>query len=109
MIWFNRFQSPFSTIVSKGRLLTRNYFVRFILYLCISVPCCFMLPTILGALCYMITSLIYLVAAIKGEEWQPIVTDTETPGPKIIEAPQRPPPRRPEISQRLPENLNNQL
>uniref|UniRef100_A0A9I3VUP1 Cytochrome b-245 light chain n=1 Tax=Biomphalaria glabrata TaxID=6526 RepID=A0A9I3VUP1_BIOGL len=105
-----RFQHPLSILISKGRLLTRNYFVRFVFYLCVSVPCCFMLPTILGALCYMITSLIYLVAAIKGEQWQPIEVDKEETGPKVIEQPRRPPPRRPDVSQRGPqENNSNQV
>ncbi|XP_059170236.1 cytochrome b-245 light chain-like [Physella acuta] len=95
-----RFQYPFALIVRQGRLLTRNYFVRFVFYLAIAVPCCFMLPTLLGALCYMLTSFIYLVAGIKGEEWLLIEPEKKSEGPKIIEAPTRPPPRTPDISHR---------
>ncbi|CAL1540087.1 unnamed protein product [Lymnaea stagnalis] len=94
-----KFQHPLTSVVSQGRLLTRNYFVRFVLYLSISVPCCFMLPTVLGALCYMITSIIYLVAGIRGEEWLPIIPNKEEVGPRVIEQPTRPPPRRPDTSQ----------
>lgn len=89
------FQFCFTIIVKQGRLLTRNYFVRFVFYLLISIACCFHLSTILGGICFMITSLIYLVAALKGEEWIPIENETEESGPKVIPQPKNPPPRRP--------------
>ncbi|XP_005096802.1 cytochrome b-245 light chain [Aplysia californica] len=92
------FQRPLTIIVSQGRLLTRNYFVRFVLYLALSVPCCFVLPTLLGALCLMISGFIYLLAAVKGEEWHPVEAKKDEPGPKTIQEPKRPPPRRPETS-----------
>jgi len=49
----------------------RNYFVRFILYLLFAVPCVFNLGTVMGGVCLLITSIIYLRAAVSGESWQP--------------------------------------
>ncbi|BFZ00192.1 hypothetical protein BsWGS_03231 [Bradybaena similaris] len=89
-----KFQFPLSVLVSKARLLTRTYLIRFIVYLIISVPCCFILPTLLGALCYMTTSCIYLVAGIRGEEWTPIGREATQQGPAVFEEIRRPPPRR---------------
>ncbi|BFZ00193.1 hypothetical protein BsWGS_03232 [Bradybaena similaris] len=94
MLYINRFQFPLSVLVSKARLLTRTYLIRFIVYLIISVPCCFILPTLLGALCYMTTSCIYLVAGIRGEEWTPIGREATQQGPAVFEEIRRPPPRR---------------
>jgi len=91
-----KFQRPFAVIVAQGRFVTRNYFVRFVLYLILSVPCCFILPTLMGALCYMLCGLIYFVAAVKGEEWQPVLeVKSDQYGPEVIQEPSRPPPRRP--------------
>ncbi|CAG5123178.1 unnamed protein product [Candidula unifasciata] len=90
-----KFQFPLSVVVSKGRLLTRSYLVRFIVYLIISVPCCFILPTLLGAVCYMTTGCIYLAAGISGEEWTPIGREPMQQGPTVFEEIRRPPPRGP--------------
>ncbi|GFR57854.1 cytochrome b-245 light chain [Elysia marginata] len=89
----------FATVVVKqGGLLTRNYFIRFVFYLVISVPCCFILQTVLGAVCFIITSIIYLTAGVRGEEWQPIIPQKAEQGPKVIAEPTRPPPRRPDAA-----------
>ncbi|XP_046543639.1 cytochrome b-245 light chain-like isoform X2 [Haliotis rubra] len=73
----------------KGRTLERR----------ISVPCCFILPTLLGGMCFLITSAIYFVAALKGEEWKAAGLDTESPsqqpGPRVLQPPSHPPPRQP--------------
>ncbi|XP_067651494.1 cytochrome b-245 light chain-like isoform X1 [Haliotis asinina] len=94
-----RFQKPLTILVRCGGLVTRNYFIRFVFYLVISVPCCFILPTLLGGMCFLITSAIYFVAALKGEEWKPAGLDTESPsqqpGPRVLQPPSHPPPRRP--------------
>ncbi|KAK3786430.1 hypothetical protein RRG08_012419 [Elysia crispata] len=91
-----RYQYLATVIVTRGGVFTRNYFIRFVFYLVISVPCYFILQTILGALCFMITSFIYLTAGVKGEEWRPIQPKEAEQGPKIIAEPTRPPPRRPD-------------
>ncbi|GFO24976.1 cytochrome b-245 light chain [Plakobranchus ocellatus] len=93
-----RYQYVVTVIVMKGGLFTRNYFIRFVFYLVISVPCCFILQTVLGASCLIITSFIYLAAGVKGEEWQPIPLKKDEQGPKVIAEPTRPPPRRPDTT-----------
>ncbi|KAK7114392.1 cytochrome b-245 light chain-like [Littorina saxatilis] len=98
-----KFQFCFTAVVRQGRLLTRNYFVRFVFYLVISVACCFHLSTLLGGLCFMITSVIYMVAAIKGEEWIPVEPVEDSSGPAVIPEPRKPPPRKP------PPSPSNQL
>ncbi|KAK6185835.1 hypothetical protein SNE40_007981 [Patella caerulea] len=92
-----KFQRPLTKFVQCGGLLTRNYFVRFVLYLIFTVPCCFILPTLLGGMCFFITSAIYFTAAIKGEEWKPVLEDVteRKQGPTVIEPPRHPPPRHP--------------
>lgn len=57
-----------------------------------------MLPTVLGCVCVAIASLIYLLAAIRGEQWEPImprVESKERPGQSMKEPPSNPPPRPP--------------
>ncbi|XP_076470323.1 cytochrome b-245 light chain-like isoform X1 [Babylonia areolata] len=88
-------QFCFTAVVRQGRLLTRNYFIRFVFYLVISVACCFHLSTVLSGVCFIITSIIYMVAALKGEEWIPVEREKESSGPNIIPEPKNPPPRRP--------------
>ncbi|KAL8612426.1 hypothetical protein ACOMHN_008411 [Nucella lapillus] len=85
----------FTIVVRQGRLLTRNYFIRFVFHLVISVACCFHLSTLLGGVCFIITSIIYMVAALKGEEWLPVEREEESTGPRVIPQPKNPPPRRP--------------
>ncbi|XP_041077802.1 cytochrome b-245 light chain [Polyodon spathula] len=78
--------------------LTRNYFVRAGLHAVLSVPGGFMLPTVLGCVCVAIASLIYLLAAIRGEQWEPIMPQVESkerPGQSMKEPPSNPPPRPP--------------
>ncbi|XP_025114894.1 cytochrome b-245 light chain-like [Pomacea canaliculata] len=102
-----KFQYCFTVVVRTGGLITRNYFVRFILHLLLSVACCFHLSTLLGGICFMITSAIYLMAAFKGEEWTPVEKEKdpeEDNEPNIIPQPRKPPPRRP-----LQTEADNQL
>ncbi|KAK6477198.1 cytochrome b-245 light chain [Huso huso] len=78
--------------------LTRNYFVRAGLHAVLSIPGGFMLPTVLGCVCVAIASLIYLLAAIRGEQWEPIMPQVESkqrPGESMKEPPSNPPPRPP--------------
>jgi len=76
--------------------ITRNYFVRFALLVIVGVPGCFLTPTLLGGLCLLIASIIYFVAALKGEYWQPIPSPEKSDHPPvghIPSVPAVPPPR----------------
>uniref|UniRef100_A0A8C5NUT3 Cytochrome b-245 light chain n=1 Tax=Jaculus jaculus TaxID=51337 RepID=A0A8C5NUT3_JACJA len=64
----------------------------------LSVPAGFLLATILGTVCLVIASAIYLLAAIRGEQWTPIEQKPkERPqvGGTIKQPPTNPPPRPP--------------
>lgn len=53
-----------------------------------------MLATVLGCVCLGIASLIYLAAAIRGEQWMPILPKVEVKAPvKTMDPPKNPPPR----------------
>uniref|UniRef100_A0ABI7WFX9 Cytochrome b-245 light chain n=1 Tax=Felis catus TaxID=9685 RepID=A0ABI7WFX9_FELCA len=78
--------------------LSRNYYIRAILHLGLSVPAGFLLATILGTACLAIASSIYLLAAFHGEQWTPIEPKPkERPqvGGTIKQPPSNPPPRPP--------------
>uniref|UniRef100_I3NCV9 Cytochrome b-245 light chain n=1 Tax=Ictidomys tridecemlineatus TaxID=43179 RepID=I3NCV9_ICTTR len=71
----------------------------------LSVPAGFLLATILGTVCLAIASVIYLLAAIRGEQWMPIEPrPTERPqvGGTIKQPPSNPPPRPPAEARKKP-------
>ncbi|XP_012782032.2 cytochrome b-245 light chain [Ochotona princeps] len=85
--------------------LTRNYYFRAALHLALSVPAGFLLSTILGTACLVIASIIYLLAAVRGEQWTPIEPRSkERPqmGGTIKQPPSNPPPRPPAEARRKP-------
>lgn len=89
------FQTRLTVIVKNIRPL-KNYYVRTVIMIIVSVPSCFLLPTILGGLCLIISSLIYLAAAINKEEWKPVQTSNRSKdAPDIVPPPPNPPPRNP--------------
>ncbi|XP_069030315.1 cytochrome b-245 light chain [Embiotoca jacksoni] len=91
-------QYCFAVCVKAFGPLTRNYYVRAFLLAGLCVPGGFMLATVLGCVCLGIASLIYFVAAIRGEHWEPILPREEPPKPvgeSIKKPPQNPPPRPP--------------
>lgn len=98
--------------MDKCGFLTKNYFVRFVIHILFSVPTCFLLPTILGGMCLMISAIIYLVAAIKGEEWKPLYHKKEDTSKRVnlppsLDAPSYPPPRVEAVRRELPDgNIN---
>ncbi|XP_042741849.1 cytochrome b-245 light chain isoform X2 [Lagopus leucura] len=83
--------------------LTRSYYIRAILHAALAVPAGFLLSTILGTVCLGIASGIYLLAAVRGEEWRPIEQKPrERPhmGDTIKQPPSNPPPRPPADARR---------
>lgn len=89
------FQTRLTVVVKNIRPL-KNYYVRTFIMLAVSVPSCFLLPTILGGACLAISSLIYLAAAINKEEWKPVQTSNRSKDdPDIAPPPSNPPPRKP--------------
>ncbi|KAM5295853.1 cytochrome b-245 light chain [Glossophaga mutica] len=85
--------------------LSRNYYFRAFLHLGLSVPAGFLLATILGTACLAIASGIYLLAAIRGEQWTPIEPKPkERPqvGGTIKQPPSNPPPRPPAEARKKP-------
>ncbi|XP_064640674.1 cytochrome b-245 light chain-like [Lineus longissimus] len=95
-----RFQKYFANAWVNLGPVTRNYYVRFVIHLVLCIPCFFILPTLLGAVSVFISSIIYFVAAVKGEEWIP-VEQVETKSKvnrdqsTIRRPPRRAPPRGP--------------
>lgn len=91
-------QKYLTSVVKLFGPLTRNYYVRAALHFLLSVPAGFLLATILGTVCLAIASVIYLLAAIRGEQWTPIEPKPkERPqvGGTIKQPPTNPPPRPP--------------
>eukprot|EP00794_Sanderia_malayensis_P019079 gene19078-20995_t len=90
-------QYLFELIVSALGPLGRNYYVRFLVYLLACVPCVFILSTLLGALCLLITSIVYLRAAIANEKWLPcereVVKDAGGKSIRRLRPPSMAPPR----------------
>lgn len=96
-------QHCFTICVKAFGPLTRNYYVRAFLHAALCVPGGFMLATVLGCVCLGIASLIYLGAAIRGEQWEPILPRAPTPKPtaeSIKSPPSNPPPRPPPETRR---------
>lgn len=91
-------QKYMTAVVKVFGPLTRNYYVRAFLHAGLAVPGGFILATVLGTVCLGIAAIIYLLAAISGEEWRPIEM-REEPKLRVAETikrpPQNPPPRPP--------------
>ncbi|OCT84554.1 hypothetical protein XELAEV_18022707mg [Xenopus laevis] len=91
-------QKYLAAVVKVFGPLTRNYYVRAILHAGLAVPGGFILATILGTVCLGIASIIYFLAAIRGEEWRYMEKQAEPkprPGETIKRPPENPPPRPP--------------
>jgi hypothetical protein len=73
----------------------------------LSIPCGFLLSTLLGGACLCISSIIYLGAALAGEEWKPCIVSYEAGQENVStlpDAPNQPPPRLHQVA-RSTENL----
>ncbi|NXN14031.1 CY24A protein, partial [Indicator maculatus] len=91
-------QKYLTAVVKLFGPLTRNYYIRAVLHAALAVPAGFLLSTILGTVCLAIASGIYLLAAVRGEEWRPIEQKPREPLHKvetIKQPPSNPPPRPP--------------
>ncbi|KAM6223827.1 cytochrome b-245 light chain [Rhynchocyon petersi] len=98
-------QKYMTAVVKMFGPLTRNYYIRAFLHLALSLPAGVLLATILGTACLAIASGIYLLAAIRGEEWTPIEhKPRELPqvGGTIKQPPSNPPPRPPAEARKKP-------
>ncbi|XP_061450303.1 cytochrome b-245 light chain [Rhineura floridana] len=96
-------QKYFTTVVKVFGPLTRNYYIRAVLLASLAIPAGLLLATILGTVCLAIASGIYLLAAVRGEEWHPIESrPRELPqvGTTIKHPPTNPPPRPPAEARR---------
>ncbi|XP_056268854.1 cytochrome b-245 light chain [Pseudoliparis swirei] len=96
-------QYCFTICVKSFGPVTRNYYVRAFIYAAICVPGGFILATVLGCVCLGIASIIYLVAAIRGEQWEPILPRKEVSRELkdgVKNPPQNPPPRPPPETRR---------
>ncbi|KAI5276890.1 cytochrome b-245 light chain isoform X2 [Manis pentadactyla] len=98
-------QKFMTKVVKMFGPLSRNYYIRAFLHLGLSVPAGFLLATILGTACLAIASGIYLLAAVRGEQWTPIESKPkERPpaGGAIQQPPTNPPPRPPAEARKKP-------
>ncbi|XP_071670655.1 cytochrome b-245 light chain isoform X2 [Patagioenas fasciata] len=106
-------QKYLTAVVKVFGPLTRNYYIRAILHAALAVPAGFLLSTILGTVCLGIASGIYLLAAVRGEEWRPIEQKPqERPhvGDTIKQPPSNPPPRPPaDARKKLPAEVGGQV
>ncbi|XP_062479699.1 cytochrome b-245 light chain [Pezoporus occidentalis] len=96
-------QRYLTAVVKLFGPLTRNYYIRAVLHAALAVPAGFLLSTILGTVCLGIASAIYLLAAVRGEEWSPIEQQPrERPHvwSTIKQPPNNPPPRPPQDTRR---------
>ncbi|NWS95869.1 CY24A protein, partial [Mionectes macconnelli] len=96
-------QKYMTAVVKLFGPLTRNYYIRAILHAALAVPAGFLLSTILGTVCLGIASGIYLLAAVRGEEWRPIEQKPrERPQVEgdMKQPPSNPPPRPPADARR---------
>lgn len=82
-----------SILVSKLGPIGRNYFIRFVAYILLALPCLFLISTIAPALSLVIGALVYGLAALYQEQWIPVEVKKETEEPMPM--PTRPPPRAP--------------
>ncbi|XP_016053465.1 PREDICTED: LOW QUALITY PROTEIN: cytochrome b-245 light chain [Miniopterus natalensis] len=104
-------QKYMTKVVKLFGPLSRNYYVRSFLHLGLSVPAGFLLATILGTACLAIASVIYLLAATRGEQWTPIESKPkERPqgGNTIKQPPSNPPPRPPAEARKKPSEEEDQ-
>jgi len=89
------FQEPFTDFVILLGGVGRSYYARFVLYIIVSLPACVCLPTLIPAIFYFLAAIFYLVAAVRGEHWRPIIYETKRRKTQFaeIKMPTRPPPR----------------
>ncbi|CAF1041015.1 unnamed protein product [Rotaria sordida] len=81
-----------SVLLTKLGPLTRNYFIRFVIYILLSLPCLFLISTISPAISLIIGAGAYGLAALRQEQWKPVEPTTIN---GTVPMPTRPPPRAP--------------
>ena len=81
-----------SVLISKMGPVGRNYFIRFVGYILLSLPCLFLISTIAPALSLVLGAIVYGIAALYQEQWIPVEPKAKE---EEIPMPTRPPPRAP--------------
>jgi hypothetical protein len=81
-----------SVLLTKLGPFARNYFIRFVAYILLSIPCLFLISTIAPAISLVIGAGVYGLAALYEEQWIPVEAKTKD---ATIPMPTRPPPREP--------------
>ena len=61
-----------SVLLTKLGPLTGNYFIRFVAYILLSLPCLFLISTIAPAISLVIGAGVYGLAALYQEKWKPV-------------------------------------
>ncbi|XP_039262502.1 cytochrome b-245 light chain-like [Styela clava] len=91
-------QEIFTKINHKMYKFTRSYYIRALVLFLVCLPAGVIVPTFFGAFCLLSASIIYLVAAIRNEEWTPvgIQLDRAQRIDTISSPPSKPPPRLPQ-------------
>lgn len=81
-----------SALVNKLGPVARNYFIRFVAYILLALPCLFLVSTIAPALSLVIGAGAYGLAALYEEQWIPVESVSKE---SAVPMPTRPPPRVP--------------
>ncbi|KJE96296.1 hypothetical protein CAOG_06639 [Capsaspora owczarzaki ATCC 30864] len=84
------YQQYLAKAITAMRFVGRNYYVRFALYVGLSIPCFFQMPTVLCGAYLDITALVYLRAGLAGEQWVDPRSTVKPKDKKEKEAVQRP-------------------
>jgi hypothetical protein len=81
-----------SILLTRLGAFTRNYFIRFVVYILLSLPCLFLISTIAPAISLIIGAGAYGLAALYQEQWKPVEPKAAD---DAVPMPTRPPPREP--------------
>eukprot|EP00052_Salpingoeca_macrocollata_P009026 m.71193 g.71193 ORF g.71193 m.71193 type:complete len:292 (-) comp16892_c1_seq2:44-919(-) len=88
-----KYQEKLTPVVKRLGVFHSNYFLRGLIYVVASVALFFVFPLVLGGVILVLSALVYLFAAFRGESWVAIMPRKYETRPKISEAPTHAPPR----------------
>ena len=81
-----------AVLVTKMGSVGRNYFIRFVAYILLAMPCLFLISTVAPALSLVVGAGAYGLAALYQEQWKPVEQKAKE---TAMPMPTRPPPRTP--------------